>query len=50
MSARVTQLENRLNSLDKFIETLIPLTWSDNYWKAVRNHIFKMWMREMNKR
>ena len=46
----VTLLENRMTALDNFIETLTPFTWAERYWKGVRYHIFKLWMREVNKR
>lgn len=40
MSARIAQLEERLNRLDRFIEGLHPSSWAYSFWTQTRNKLF----------
>lgn len=48
MSARIVQLEERLNRLDRFIEGLHPSSWAYSFWTQVRSKLFKIYKDELD--
>ena len=42
MSARIAQLEERLDRLDRFIDGLHPASWAYSFWTKTRSKIFRV--------
>jgi hypothetical protein len=48
MSARIAQLEERLDRLDRFIDGLHPASWAYSFWTKTRSKIFRVLKDELD--